>query len=74
MDQEQLMGRFVRLKNELSAAYAAQPWHSGRIDRVADDLAETERQIAASAPIDEQAGESMLPFTPYARSAHPADQ
>jgi len=63
MDREQLMGRFVRLKHELSAAYAAQPWQSGRIDRIADDLAETERQIAASFPIDEQAGESMLPFT-----------
>jgi hypothetical protein len=63
MDQEQLMGRFVRLKHELSTAYAAQPWHSGLIDRIADDLAETERQIAAAHPTDEQAGESMLPFT-----------
>lgn len=63
MDQEQLMGRFVRLKHELSAAYSAQPWHSRRIDRIADDLAETERQIAASLPVDEQAGESMLPFS-----------
>jgi hypothetical protein len=46
MDLEQLMGRYFRLKQELSIAYRAQPWHSGRIDRLADDLAATEREIA----------------------------
>jgi hypothetical protein len=62
MDLEQLMGRYFRLKQELSIAYKAQPWHSARVDRLADDLAATEREIAALQPADEQYGEPMLAF------------
>lgn len=62
MDQVQLMGRFIRLKRELAVAYQAQPWQSARVDRLADDLASTERQLVALGPVDEQCGESMLPF------------
>ena len=62
MDQEQLMGRFVRLKLELAVAGRAQPRQSARVDRIADDLASTERQLVALRPVDEQCGESMLPF------------
>lgn len=62
MDLEQLMGRYFRLKQELSIAYRAKPWHSGRIDRLADDLAATEREIAALQPVDEQCNESLLSF------------
>ena len=60
MELEQLMGRYFRLKQELSIAYRVQPWHSARIDRLADDLATTEREIAAHQPTDAQYGESML--------------
>jgi hypothetical protein len=62
MDLEQLMGRYFRLKQELAIAYKAQPWHSGRIDRLADELAATEREIAARQPADEQCNEPMLSF------------
>jgi len=44
---ESLMGRYFRLKQELSIAYRARPWLGGRIDRLADDLAATEREIGA---------------------------
>jgi hypothetical protein len=47
MNLEQLMGRYFRLKQELSIAYRQQPWQSNRIDRLADDLASTEREISA---------------------------
>jgi hypothetical protein len=47
MNLDQLMGRYFRLKQELSIAYRQQPWQSNRIDRLADDLASTEREIAA---------------------------
>lgn len=47
MELEPLMGRYFRLKQELTIAYRAQPWHSARIDRLADDLAATEREIGA---------------------------
>lgn len=60
MDIEQLMGRYFRLKQELSIAYRAQPWQSGKIDRLADDLAATEREIAALQPVDEQLDDALL--------------
>lgn len=62
MDLEQLMGRYFRLKQEFSIADLAPPWQSGRIDRLADDLTATEREIAALQPIDEQCNETMLSF------------
>ena len=46
MDKEQLAGRYSRLRKELAAAYGLVPWNSEHIDRLADDLAETERQMA----------------------------
>ena len=47
MELEPLMGRYFRLKQELSIAYRARPWLGGRIDRLANDLAATEREIGA---------------------------
>ncbi len=47
MELEPLMGRYFRLKQELSIAYRARPWLGTRIDRLADDLAATEREIGA---------------------------
>jgi hypothetical protein len=46
MTLDQLMGRYFRLKQELEIAYAEKLWHSQRIDRLANDLAITEREIA----------------------------
>ena len=62
MHLEQLMGRYFRLRQELSLAYREQPWHGACIDRLADDLSATEREIAALQPLDEQCGEPMLGF------------
>lgn len=62
MHLEQLMGRYFRLKQELSMAYRQQPWHSARVDRLADDLAATEREIAALQPSDEQCGDPVMGF------------
>lgn len=62
MQLEQLMGRYFRLKQELAVAYRERPWHGARIDRLADDLTSTEREIAALQPVDEQCGDSMLGF------------
>jgi hypothetical protein len=44
---EQLMVRYLRLKQDLEIAYKAQPWHSARINRLADDIARTERELAS---------------------------
>lgn len=47
MNIEQMMGRYQRLRQELSIAYNQQPWQSGRIDRLTLELAQVEREIAA---------------------------
>jgi hypothetical protein len=63
MSIEQLMGRYFRLKQELSIAYRQQPWQSHRIDRLADDLASTEREIAAmQAASDRQSGAGAMGY------------
>ena len=60
MELEPLMGRYFRLKQELSIAYRARPWLSSRIDRLAEALAATEREIGAlqAARSDGGAGEA----------------
>jgi hypothetical protein len=45
MDTDALMGRYSRLKQDLAAAYRELPWRSGLIDRIANELAETERAL-----------------------------
>ncbi|HWH83577.1 MAG TPA: hypothetical protein VNU71_15200 [Burkholderiaceae bacterium] len=72
MALEQLMGRYFRLRQELAMAYNAQPWHSARIDRLANDLALTEREIAAAAPSDEQCSDQLLGSTPWFGATTPA--
>lgn len=47
MNLEQLTGHHARLQQDLATAYDAVPWNAGEIDRLADDLASTEREIAA---------------------------
>lgn len=47
MELEPLVGRYFRLRQELSIAYQARPWQSSMIDRLANALAATEREIAA---------------------------
>ena len=60
MNRDQLMGKYFRLQQALSVAYLAQPWHPERVDRLANDLAAVERQIAAIQPTDERSG-GLLP-------------
>jgi hypothetical protein len=47
MELMQLTGKHLRLQWELEAAYSKLPWETARIDRLTNDLAVTERQIAA---------------------------
>lgn len=59
---EQLMGRYFRLKQELAQAYREQPWNGSRVDRLADDLSATEREIAALQPADPPHRDPQLSF------------
>jgi hypothetical protein len=47
MDLEPLTARYFRLRQELAIAYRSRPWQSARIDRLANDLSATEREIGA---------------------------
>lgn len=61
MDLEQLTGRYRRLKEELARAYSQQPWPTGRIDRLAQEISETELAIAAlpaESPVGSEASAS----------------
>lgn len=49
MTNDQLTGKYTRLRNELDAAYAEPGWslgRGGRIDRIANELAEIERTLS----------------------------
>ncbi len=48
MHLDQLIQRHFQLRQELTIAYKATPWQTGRIDRLADEIARTESQIVAS--------------------------
>lgn len=67
MEFDQLTGRYIRLKQELAAAYSALPWRDGHIDRLADDLASIERQLSATKP-------RIKPFPEATRSARLVSQ
>lgn len=47
MDANHLISRYSALRHQLACAYAELPWQRERIDRIADDLVETERALTA---------------------------
>ena len=55
MKNEQMIGRYERLRAELAEAYAQAEWSSCRIDEIADELASLERTLAAVAPLEDRA-------------------
>jgi cell division FtsZ-interacting protein ZapD len=58
MELDLVMGRYLRLRQELSSAYQAPSWDSERIDALADQIAATEREIAAAQSVGEHFGEA----------------
>ena len=62
MDIEQLLSHYARLRQDLHAAYGAPAWQAGKIDRLAEELARVEREIASRQPADEQTGDSFPAF------------
>jgi hypothetical protein len=58
MSLEQLIGRYLRLKEELVIAYSSLPWNAGRIDPLTHDMALTEREISALRALHQRAEET----------------
>jgi len=50
----ELTGTYRRLRLELEEAYAAPAWNRTRIDRIADEIAVTERALASILPCEEE--------------------
>lgn len=60
MTLEQLTGKHERLRQELADAYSAPSWRVGRIDRIAEELAATERALASHRSRDEPTDDPLL--------------
>jgi hypothetical protein len=60
MTPEQLTGKHARLRQELADANSASTWGAGRIDRIAEELVETERAMASNQPPDEQTDDPLF--------------
>ena len=48
MDIKQLTGRYLRVCQELGAAYSSLPWNTEHINRLTQELVAAERGIAAA--------------------------
>lgn len=49
----ELNGKYRRLRSELEEAYAAPAWNRPKIDRIADEIAATERALSSIQPHEE---------------------
>jgi len=63
MSLEQLIGKYFRLQQDLSMAYIEIPFLDARVERLATALSDTDREIAAMGPIDEQCSEMAFWFS-----------
>lgn len=54
MGFNELSGKYRRLRHELEEAYSAPAWNRPRIDRIADEIAATERALASIQPHEEE--------------------
>ena len=62
MDLEQLMARYAELRQELQAARQSPSRAFDRIDRLAAQLIDVERDIARLQPGDEQTSDALPSF------------
>jgi hypothetical protein len=59
MDLQQLIGRYLRLREELAAVFKARPFQVDRATRLADDLRSTRVAMISANQSDEQSGDSL---------------
>jgi hypothetical protein len=55
---DQLWGKYRRLRGELAMAYAEPQWNRARLDRLADEIATLEVELARRAPAPAPAARS----------------
>ena len=73
MTIEHLIGRHFRLQQELAIAYSEVPWNTGHINRLTDEMARTEREIAAGAASDMRTDAPLNPIALRRLKGSPID-
>ena len=63
MGEDELNGKYRRLRTELDAAYAGAEWNSSRIDRIAEEIVEVEFALAS---VQHAGGQFPVPRSPAA--------
>ena len=59
MGRKELVGKYMRLRADLSHAYGASQWNSAHVDRISDEMASVERSILQTRPWDEQTSDTL---------------
>jgi hypothetical protein len=59
MDVSQLIGRYLRLREELATVFKVRPFQFDRAKRLAEDLRNTRAAMLAANDGDEQSGDSL---------------
>lgn len=59
MDVEQLIGRYLRLKHELTIVLKSIPFQRDRAERLARDLASTHVEMRRVSSVDEQTDDAL---------------
>ena len=62
MSVDEMLGTYLRLRQELSDAYAAPRLNESHLNRLAEDISKLEQALAKSQPIDEQTSDALPPF------------
>ena len=64
MSRDELLGTYMRLRQEHAQAYGASSWNEGLIDRLANEISRVEHSLTRGQPADEQAGDTQLGVLP----------
>ena len=66
MSRDELLGTYMRLRQELAQAYGATYWNEGLIDRLAEQINRVEQSLASGQPVDEQTEDAQLTWPLFA--------
>ncbi len=59
MSRNQLVGKYMRLRAELSEIYGAQTWDSAHVNRLSSEIAAVERTLAKEQLLDERTSDAL---------------
>ena len=60
MSRDELLGTYMRLREELAQAYGSSNWNEGLIDRLANEINRIEHSLTSGQLADEQTDDVQL--------------